>query len=93
MNQPIREARTFWDLIEQRVALTPDHPFLIDAADRQLSFKEVRDWAERVAAGFSALGIGEGTPVTWQLPTRIETVVALKREHQLYVYEFPIQKQ
>ncbi len=26
-------------------------------------------------------------------PTRIETVVALKREHQLFVYEFPIQKQ
>ena len=28
----------------------------------------------------------------WQ-PTRIETVEALKREHLLYVYEFPIQKQ
>ena len=26
-------------------------------------------------------------------PTRVETVTALKREHQLYVYEFPVQKQ
>lgn len=31
-------------------------------------------------------------PIRGWHPARIETVDALKREHQLYVYEFPIQK-
>ena len=33
-------------------------------------------WAERVAAGFHALGVREGAAVAWQLPTRVETVIA-----------------
>ena len=90
MKEPIREARTFWDLMERRVAATPDHPFLIDAADRRYSFREVRDWAERVAAGFASLGVGEGTPVTWQLPTRIETVVASFALSRLGAVQNPI---
>ena len=90
MQEPINEARTFWDLIEKRAAATPDHAFLLDAADRKLSFKEVRDWAERVAAGFAALGVGEGTPVTWQLPTRIETVVASFALSRLGAVQNPI---
>lgn len=90
MKEPIREAHTFWDLIEQRAAATPDHPFLIDAADRRYSFREIRDWAERVAAGFAAMGVREGTPVTWQLPTRIETVVASFALSRLGAVQNPI---
>jgi len=48
---------------------------LLDEADRTLTFSEFRDRAERVAAGLAERGIGEGTPVSWQLPTRIDTVV------------------
>ena len=48
---------------------------LIDEHDRRLTFAEFRARAERVAAGLFALGIGPGTPVTWQLPTRIEAVL------------------
>lgn len=75
MSTMIEDARTFWELIERRAAATPERTMLIDAADRRLTFAEVRDRAERVAAGLAELGVGEGTPVTWQLPTRIETVV------------------
>jgi cyclohexanecarboxylate-CoA ligase len=89
-HEPIREAHTFWDLIERRAAATPDHPFLFDAADRRFTFKEIRDWAERVAAGLAALGVGEGTPVTWQLPTRIETVVASFALSRLGAVQNPI---
>ncbi len=75
MDETIDDARTFWELLDRRASATPDRPMLIDARDRVLTFGEVRDRAERVAAGLAALGVREGTPVTWQLPTRIDTVV------------------
>ena len=72
----ITEARTFWELIELRAAATPDDVMLLDADGRWFTFQEIRDWAERVAAGLHARGVQRDSPVTWQLPTRIETVVA-----------------
>ena len=48
---------------------------LLDERDRRVTFAGCRAWSERVAAGLAALGVGEGTPFTWQLPTRIESVV------------------
>ncbi len=67
---------TLWELLEWRVARSPDRTMLIDAEDRRTSFRAFRDRAERVAAGLAALGVAADTPVTWQLPTRIETLVA-----------------
>ncbi len=68
-------ARSLWELIERRAEASPDRPMLIDEADRTLTFAGYRDQAERVAAGLDASGVREGTPVSWQLPTRIDTVV------------------
>jgi len=68
-------AETFWELVDRRARASPAVPMLIDGADRRLTFGEFRDLAERVAAGLYQLGVKEGTPVTWQLPTRIETIV------------------
>ena len=48
---------------------------LVDEADRSMTFAEFKDQAERVAAGLLAMGVTEGSPVTWVLPTRIETVL------------------
>ncbi|MFB7913986.1 class I adenylate-forming enzyme family protein [Streptomyces sp. NPDC056061] len=67
-------SETFWELVERRAALTPDRPFLIQA-DRALTFGELRDRGERVAAGLWGMGVRPGTVVAWQLPTRIETVL------------------
>lgn len=72
---PITDAATFWELLERRASATPDLPLLIDDADRTLTCAEFKDRVERVAAGLHDLGIGEGTAVTWELPTRIETIV------------------
>ena len=66
---------TLWSLLEERAAATPDRPMLLDERDRRVPFGECRARAERVAAGLLALGIGAGTQVTWQLPTRIESVL------------------
>ena len=75
MSEAIYDARTFWGLLCRRVAATPDTRMLIDESGRCLTFAEFKAQVERVAAGLLVLGVGEGTPVTWVLPTRIETVV------------------
>ncbi|MEU8943344.1 AMP-binding protein [Streptomyces goshikiensis] len=71
---------TLWALVARRAALTPDAPVLIEAADdpardRTVTFGELRDRCERVAAGLYRMGVRPGTVVAWQLPTRIETVL------------------
>jgi non-ribosomal peptide synthetase component E (peptide arylation enzyme) len=75
MDDGIWGTRTFWELVEARAARTPDAPMLFDEHDRGITFGEFRDRVARVAAGLHTLGVGEGTPVCWQLPARIETVV------------------
>lgn len=67
-------SRTLWELVERRAALTPDRPVLLQGG-RSLTFGELRDRAERVAAGLHALGVRPDSVVAWQLPTRIETAL------------------
>ncbi|MGW1882321.1 class I adenylate-forming enzyme family protein [Streptomyces sp. NPDC001970] len=67
-------SRTLWELIDRRATLTPDRPVLIQD-DHRLTFGELRDGCERVAAGLYGTGVRPGTVVAWQLPTRVETVL------------------
>ncbi|MEV7172388.1 AMP-binding protein [Streptomyces sp. NPDC093224] len=76
----LSRSRTLWELVARRAALTPDTTVLLEAAedpaaDRRLTFRALRDRAERVAAGLHDMGVRPGTVVAWQLPTRIETVL------------------
>jgi cyclohexanecarboxylate-CoA ligase len=84
------EPRTLWGLLEQRVAATPDAVMLVDEADRSVTYGEFRDRAERVAAGLHALGVEEGTTVSWQLPTQIDTVVVSMALARLGAVQNPI---
>ncbi|GAC1315227.1 MAG: cyclohexanecarboxylate-CoA ligase [Acidimicrobiales bacterium] len=90
MSGPIFDGATMWDLVDRRARATPDAPMLIDEADRRLTFGEFRNRAERVAAGLHALGIGEATPVTWQLTTRIESIVVSMALARLGALQNPI---
>ncbi|MFF6774108.1 class I adenylate-forming enzyme family protein [Streptomyces sp. NPDC012637] len=72
--QALGASRTLWELVERRASLTPDRPVLLQG-DRTLTFGELRDRAERCAAGLYGMGVRPGTVVAWQLPTRIETAV------------------
>ena len=74
-NETLTGARTMWELVVRRADATPDHPMLIGADDEILTFGAFRDRAERVAAGLAGIGVGAGSVVSWQLPTRIDTVV------------------
>ena len=87
---PIYDVETMWDLLDRRATACPDAPFLLDPLDRRLSFAETRSWVERVAAGLLDLGVAPRTPVSWQLPTRIETVVASLALARLGAVQNPI---
>ena len=86
----IPEARTFWDLLERRVALTPRALMLIDEGDEEISFTDYHAAAERAAAGLAALGVGPGSRVSFQLPTRIGTVVLMGALARLGAVQNPI---
>jgi cyclohexanecarboxylate-CoA ligase len=90
MTETLYDARTFWDLVARRAAASPDQPMLIDTADRTITWGEFARQAERVAAGFHALGVREGTTVSWQLPTRIETALASMALARLGAVQNPI---
>jgi acyl-CoA synthetase (AMP-forming)/AMP-acid ligase II len=68
------DARTVWELIDRRAEASPDRVMLHDG-DRSTTFAQYRAMVERAAAGFHALGVGEGTNVSWQLPTWTESAV------------------
>jgi cyclohexanecarboxylate-CoA ligase len=70
-----RTRETFWELVVRRAAISCDRTAFVDERDRSITFAGLRDRAERVAAGLFEMGIGPGSRLTWQLPTRIDTVV------------------
>ena len=81
---------TIWQLIEQRAEATPDRVMLIAEDDSRITFGEFRDRAEALAAGLAGLGIGSETRVTWQLPSRIDTVVASAALARLDAVQCPV---
>jgi cyclohexanecarboxylate-CoA ligase len=87
---PITGARTMWELVARRAAASPEHPMLIDAEDRVVTFGEFAKRAEETAAGLLARGIGPDSVVCWQLPTRIETVVLSMALSRLGAVQNPI---
>ncbi len=90
-------ATTLWGLVEQRAEATPDRVLAVDERDRTLSFRELRDRAERVAAALAVEhDVGTGTPVAWQLPTRLSSMIlvgALARLGAVQVPMLPIYRE
>ncbi|HTU39160.1 MAG TPA: AMP-binding protein [Acidimicrobiales bacterium] len=74
-SETLTGARTMWELVDRRAAASPDHPMLIAADGETVTFGAFRDRAERLAAALFEMGVTEGTVVSWQLPTGIDTVV------------------
>jgi acyl-CoA synthetase (AMP-forming)/AMP-acid ligase II len=88
-------AGTLWDLLARRAEATPDTAMLIQeqspGRDAVLTFRQVKEAAERAAAGLHArYGVRHGTRVLWQLPTRIETVVASLALARLGAVQTPV---
>lgn len=80
-----------WDLVERRAAATPDAEMAVDETRERLTFAQYRDRCEEVAAGLaSACGIGEGTRVSWQLPTWLDAMVLMGALARLGAVQNPI---
>ena len=90
MSGAIYDVGSMWELVAARAAASPDRRMLVDEADRELTFGAFRDRCEVVAAGLHALGVGPSTVVSWQLPTRIETVVLSMALARLGAVQNPI---
>src|SRR5436305_11070980 len=86
----ITDASSPSELIERRVAETPDTTMLVDEDLRTMTYREYRDAAERAAAGVTELGVGDGTPVSWALPTWIESLVLVGALSRLGAVQNPI---
>jgi acyl-CoA synthetase (AMP-forming)/AMP-acid ligase II len=69
------EARKLWPLVEARARATPEALCAVDERGERLSFAGLHARAERVAAALAAQGVAPGMRVSWQLPTRIESLV------------------
>jgi len=82
--------RTFWQLVEERAAATPDALFGVDERGRRLDFAGYRDRSLRVAAALHARGVGPGTPVSWVLPTSLEAAVLCAALARLGAVQNPI---
>jgi acyl-CoA synthetase (AMP-forming)/AMP-acid ligase II len=84
------EARTLWELIEKRAEVTPDARMVVDERGESLTFGGFREQAERAAAGLLAMGVHEGTVVSWQLPSWNESIVLVAALSRLGAVQNPI---
>jgi cyclohexanecarboxylate-CoA ligase len=89
-SEVITGARTMWELVDRRAMASPDHPLLIAADGETLTCAQFRDRAARVAGGLHAMGVTTGSVVSWQLPTRIDTVVLSMALARLGAVQNPI---
>jgi acyl-CoA synthetase (AMP-forming)/AMP-acid ligase II len=84
------EAKDLWELIEQRAEATPDDSTAVDETGRMLSFAQLRQQAEQVAAGLAGHGVGQEVVVSWQLPTWLESMVLVAALSRLSAIQNPI---
>jgi acyl-CoA synthetase (AMP-forming)/AMP-acid ligase II len=84
------DVMSFWGLVEAAAQDRGGALMAIDERGHELTFGDLRDRAERVAAGIQALGIGPGDTVSWQLPSWLDTVVLVAALSRLDVVQNPL---
>lgn len=68
---------TYWGLVDAVAQEHPDRVVLVDDFGRSLTCGQLRDEALRTAAALAGSSVGQGTVVSWQLPTTLETMVVM----------------
>lgn len=87
---PVCDGRNLWELIEARVAATPNLEMACDESGRRLTFLQYKEQAERMAAGLMAVGVGAGDVVSWELPSWIDSMVLSAAINRLDAVQNPI---
>lgn len=83
-------AQTYWDLVEAASQSHPDRVVLVDDFGRSLTNAQLRDAAQSTAAALAERGVGEGTVVSWQLPTTLETMAVMVALTRLGAVQNPV---
>jgi cyclohexanecarboxylate-CoA ligase len=90
----VTEARVdgfgLWDVLQERVAATPDATMFVETGGREITFAGLARSAEEVAAGLAAHGAGPGTVVSWLLPTGIDAFVTMTALARLGTTQNPL---
>jgi acyl-CoA synthetase (AMP-forming)/AMP-acid ligase II len=84
------DARCFQELLDERVAATPDELMMLDDRGRSVSFAEYREQVDVLAAGLMPLGVGRDVHVSWIMPTVIEATVMIGALARLEAIQNPI---
>jgi cyclohexanecarboxylate-CoA ligase len=82
--------KSLWRIIAERAGATPGKVMAIDASGRSLTYADYRDRCARVAAALAREGVGEGTRVSWMLPTRFEALITAGALSRLGAVQNPI---
>lgn len=92
LHNSLLQAPTFWQLLLDREALSPEQLLLIEGDFRrqQATVRQVRVMAEVLAKALYERGIGPGTVVSWQMPTRLQTLVLALALARLGAIQNPI---
>ena len=90
MSEKLLEAPTIWELVRRRAGCPGPRRCCSTRRAGGSSWTDFAALAERTAAGLQAQGIGPGTKVTWQLPTRIDSVVVSMALARLGAVQNPV---
>ncbi|MFF4767305.1 class I adenylate-forming enzyme family protein [Streptomyces sp. NPDC001255] len=86
----VRHLKGLWDLVCRRAEETPAAPLVVDQGRERLGFGAYRAAAERVAAGLATRGVRAGDVVSWQLPSRIDTMILTAALSRLGAVQNPL---
>ena len=74
-SETLTGARTMWELVDRRADASPDHPMLIAPDGENVTLRRVPGPGRAGRRRPRGHGRHDGLVVSWQLPTRIDTVV------------------
>jgi crotonobetaine/carnitine-CoA ligase len=85
----VAKGATVDEVFRERLAAAPDAPF-VKCGAHWITFAQLDERTDRLAAGLAALGVGRGTMVATILPNRIETVEILLAVAKLGAVQVPL---
>ncbi len=86
------ERGNLWELLEARVAATPNQEMMADDQGRRITFSDYKQRVEQMAAGFASepFNLKAQDVVSWQLPTWVDSVVLAAALNRIGVIQNPI---
>ena len=85
----VAKSATVDGVFRERLAAEPDAEF-VKCGSQWLTFAQLDDRTDRLAAGLASLGVGRGTMIATILPNRIETVEILLAVAKLGAVQVPL---